>query len=137
MQQQSIHYPGYLVQYSLNKSGIESLIAGTVMLGGLEKVGWIVLKSRCNIQPFCGLENTLYDLNNQYPKQKNKWFSIDGEERKVYYNQNKNNDESRFIDGNIKEIHDLLKSDRNVIEEHLIQYYVSNVEKCISIIIRI
>ena len=55
----------------------------------------------------------------------------------MYYNQNKNNDESRFIDGNIKEIHDLLKSDRNVIEEHLIQYYVSNVEKCISIIIRI
>ena len=72
MQQQNIHYSGHLVQYSSNKSGIKSLIAGTVMLGALEKVGWIVLKSRCHIQPFCGLENTLYDLNNQYPKQKNK-----------------------------------------------------------------
>ena len=53
------------------------------------------------------------------------------------YKQNKNIDESRLIDGDIKEIHDLLKSDRNVIEEHLVQYHVSNVEKYISIIIRI
>ena len=71
MQQQNIHYPGHLVQYSLNKSGIENLIAGTVMLGGLEEVGRVVLKAGYNIQPFCDLENTLYDLNNQYPKQKN------------------------------------------------------------------
>ena len=47
------------------------------MLGGLEKDGWVVLKLGYNIQPFCDLENALYDLNNQYPKQKNKWFSID------------------------------------------------------------
>ena len=39
MQYQNIHYPGHLLQYSLNKSGMKSLIAGTVMLGDLEKVG--------------------------------------------------------------------------------------------------
>ena len=44
MQQQNIHYPDHLVQYSLNKSRIESLITGTVMLGGLEKVSWVELK---------------------------------------------------------------------------------------------
>ena len=48
------------------------------MLGNLEKVGWVVLKSGYNIHPSCDLENHLYDLINQYPKQKNKWFSIDG-----------------------------------------------------------
>ena len=55
----------------------------------------------------------------------------------MYYKQKENIDESRFIDGDIKDIHDLLKSDCNIINEHLIQYYSFNVEKCISIIIRI
>ena len=50
MQQQNIHYPGH------------------VILGDLERVGLVVLKSGYNIQPFCNLENALYDLNNQYPK---------------------------------------------------------------------
>ena len=45
MLQKHIHYPDHLVDYSLNKSGIESLIADTIMLGGLEIVGWVVLKS--------------------------------------------------------------------------------------------
>ena len=65
VQQQNIHYQGHLFQYSLNKSGIESLIVGPVMVGDLEeKVSWVVLKSGYNIQPFCDLENSLYDLNN-------------------------------------------------------------------------
>ena len=51
------------------------------------------------------------------------------------YKQNKNIDESRLIDEDIKDIHDLLKSDCNIIDEHLIQYYVFNAEKCISILI--
>ena len=108
VQQQNIHYQGHLFQYFLNKSGIESLIVGPVMVGDLEeKVSWVVLKSGYNIQPFCDLENSLYDLNNQYRKQKNKWFSIDGKERQMYYKQNENIDESRFIGGDIKEIHNL------------------------------
>ena len=55
MQQQNIHHPGHLVQSSLNKSRIESLIACTVIMGDSKKVGWIVLKLGCNIQPFCDL----------------------------------------------------------------------------------
>ena len=46
MKQQNIHYPGH------------------VILGDLERVGLVVLKSGYNIQPFCNLENALYDLNN-------------------------------------------------------------------------
>ena len=47
----------------------------------------------------------------------------------MYYKQNQNIDESRFIDGDIKKIHDLLKSDCNIINEHLIKYYACNVQK--------
>ena len=36
----------------------------------------------------------------------------------MYYKQNQNIDESRFIDGDITKIHDLLKSDYNIINEH-------------------
>ena len=55
----------------------------------------------------------------------------------MYYKQNENIDENRFIDGDIKEIHDLLKNECNIINEHLIHYYVFNVNKYIKIIIRI
>ena len=68
----------------MNKSGIESVFAGTVMLIDLEKVSCAVLKLGYNIQSFYDLENSWYDLNNQHPKQKNKWFSIDRKERQTY-----------------------------------------------------
>ena len=35
MQQHNIHYQGHLVQYSLNKAGIDSLFAGINMLSDL------------------------------------------------------------------------------------------------------
>ena len=47
----------------------------------------------------------------------------------MYYKENENIDESRFIGGDIKDIHDLLKSDCNIIN------YTFNVGKYISIII--
>ena len=53
----------------------------------------------------------------------------------MYYKENENIDESRFIGGDIKDIHDLLKSDCNIINKHLIQYCTFNVGKYISIII--
>ena len=47
----------------------------------------------------------------------------------MYYKQNENIDENMFIDGDIKDIHDLLKSDCNIINEYLIQYYAFNAAK--------
>ena len=72
MQQPNIHYSGHFVQNFMNKSEIKSLITSTVMLGDLEKVSWVILKCGYYLQPFCDLENVLFDLNIQHPKQKNK-----------------------------------------------------------------
>ena len=41
------------------------------MLGDLEKVGWVVLKSSFNINPYCDLENALFELNNDNSKKNN------------------------------------------------------------------
>ena len=43
---------------------------------------------------------------------------------KCFTRKKKNSDESRFIDGDISEIHDFLNSDCNTINDFLIQYYV-------------
>ena len=42
---------------------IKILKEGTIMMGGLQKVGWVVLKSGFNIKPHSVLENVLYDVN--------------------------------------------------------------------------
>ena len=52
-------------------------LSWSIILGDLVKVGWVVLKSRFNINPYCDLENSLYDLNNDNSKKKTHWFSID------------------------------------------------------------
>ena len=93
------------------------------------------MKSGYNIQSFCDLESDIYDFNDQYHKQRNKWVSIYGKERQIFYKENENIDQRRFIGEDIKDIHDLLKCDCNIINKHLIQYYTFNVGKCISIII--
>jgi len=43
--------------YAMSPSRIETLEKGTVLMGNLEKVGWVVLKSGNNITPYCDLEN--------------------------------------------------------------------------------
>ena len=52
-----IHYPGHIIKYLISPSSIETLEEGTVLMGNLEKVGWVVLKSGYNITPYCDLEN--------------------------------------------------------------------------------
>ena len=85
MTKKNIHYPGHLIQYSMINSEIESLNAGTVMLGDLEKVGWIVLKSEYNITQSCDLKNALYDLNDDHSTKKTKWYLIDEKERQIFF----------------------------------------------------
>ena len=77
------------------------------------------LKSGYNINPYCDLEKELYHLNNDYVKYKNKWFAIDGKQRHLFYKQSENVHDSRFIDKDISEIHELLQSDFNIINFHL------------------
>ena len=46
------------------------------MLGDLEKVGWAVLKSSFNVNPYCDLENILYELNNDDSKKRLTGFQL-------------------------------------------------------------
>ena len=55
---------------------IKILKEGTIMMGGLQKVGWVVLKSGFNIKPHSVLENALYDVNIDVPSDKLHWFGI-------------------------------------------------------------
>ena len=114
---------------------IDTLKEGTVMMGDLQKVGWVVLKSGFNIKPNSDLENALYDVNIDSEKNKNFWFGIDKYKRQMYYKKTNNiSDDTRFVKPNhISEIHDLLKDDCQVINDHLIEFYDfddNNLYKC-------
>ena len=45
-------YTSHVIKYGMSKYGIENLEKGSVLMGNLEKVGWVVLKSGYNIVPF-------------------------------------------------------------------------------------
>ena len=107
------------VKFGISPSGIKILGEGTILMGNLEKVWWVVLKSEYSITPYGELENELYHLNNDSGKFKKNWFVIEGIHRQMFYKQSENIHDSRFIDGNISEIHALLKSDCNIINLHL------------------
>ena len=93
-------------------------------MGDLQKVGWVVLKSGFNIKPQSDLENSLYDVNIETTSNKLRWFGIDNNKRQMYYRQTHNNHDTRCMYPDpIDEIHDLLKDDRQVINDHLIEYY--------------
>ena len=94
------------------------------MLGDLEKVSWVVLKSGYSINPYCDLENALYGLKMIILTKRLTGFQLMAKNIKCFTRKKKNSDESRFIDGDISEIHDFLNSDCNTINEFLIQYYV-------------
>ena len=67
------------------------------------------------------LEYAMYHLNNDSVKFKNDWFAIDGKHWQMFYKQSENIHDTRFIDGDggISQIHELLKSDCNIINLHL------------------
>ena len=119
MSKENMYYPDHIIKFGMSQSGIETLGEGSILMGNLEKVGWVDLNSRYNITPYGELENVLYHLNNDSVKFKNNWFAIDGKHRQMLYKQSENIQDSRFIDGNIFQIHELLKIDCNIINLHL------------------
>ena len=72
MSKKNIHYPDHIIKYAMNWSGIETLKEGTVMMGKLEKVWWVVLKSGYTITLYYDLVNELYNLNNDFVQHNNK-----------------------------------------------------------------
>ena len=121
MLKENMYYIGHIIKYGMNPSGINNLGEGTILMGNLEKVGWVVLKSGYSISPYGRLDNAMYHLNNDSVKFKNNWFGIDGKHRHMFCKQLENFHDTRFIDGNgdISKIHELLKSDTNIINIHL------------------
>ena len=57
MSKENMRYPGHIIKYAMSPSKIETLKEGTVLMGNLEKVGCVVLKSEYNITPYYDLEN--------------------------------------------------------------------------------
>ena len=81
MPKENVYYPSHLINFGMSLSGMETLGEGTILMGNLEKVRWVVLKSGYNITPYGELENELYHLNNDSAKFKNNWFAIEGKHR--------------------------------------------------------
>ena len=78
MPKENMYYIGHIIKYEMSPYGIENLGEGTILMGNLEKVGWVVLKSGYSIRPYGLLGNAMYHLNNDSVKFKNDWFAIDG-----------------------------------------------------------
>ena len=64
MSKDNMHDSGRIIKYAMSPSRIKTLEECTFLMGNLEKVWWVVLKSGYNITPYCDLENELYHLNN-------------------------------------------------------------------------
>ena len=114
-----MYYLDHVIKFGMSPSVIETLGEGSILMGNLEKVGWVVLKSRYSICPYGLLENAMYHLNNDSVKFKNNWSAIEGKHRHIFYKQSENIQGTRFIDGDISQIHVLLKNDCNIINLHL------------------
>ena len=71
---------------------------GTVLLGNLEKVGWVVLKCDYAITANSKEQNHFYYLNNKiFKKSEYRWNSIHKTNRQMFYNINDNKHEERFV----------------------------------------
>ena len=83
---------------------------GTILIGDLQKVSWVVLKSGFIIKARSLLEDSLYDLNVDVPPDKSHWFGINKNKRQMYYKQSLKNHDTRFL-GNtsIVELHGFIK----------------------------
>ena len=109
MSKEKMNYLGHIIKYVMSPSRTETLEEGTVLMVNLEKIGWVVLKSGINITPYCELKNKWYHLNNDSINYKYKQFAIDGKHRQMFYKQSENDHDSRFIDNDISEIHELFQ----------------------------
>ena len=110
MNMEELHYTNQVVKYDISKYEIESLKEGTILMGDLQKVGWVVLKSGFVIKPRSPLEDTLYDLNVDVLSDKSHWFGIENNKRQMYYNKSFNNHDTRFLRTTpIVELRDLFK----------------------------
>ena len=74
---ENIHYEGHVIRYLKSKCDIKKYSMGKVLLGNLEKVGWVVLKCDYAITANSRGQNHFYHLNNKsFKKSEYRWNFI-------------------------------------------------------------
>ena len=68
---ETTHYEGHVIRYLKSKCDKDNLPMGEVLLGNLEKVGWVVLKFDYDITANSREQNLFYHLNNKSFKKVN------------------------------------------------------------------
>ena len=71
---ENIHYEGHVIRYLKSQYDIDNLPMGTILLGNMEKVGWVVLKYDYATTAKSKKQNHFYYLNKKSYKKK----KIDG-----------------------------------------------------------
>ena len=60
----NLHYEGHIIRYLKDQYVIDNLAMGSVLLGDLEKVGWVDLKCAYEIINGSDTQRHFYNLNN-------------------------------------------------------------------------
>ena len=119
----NIDYKGHIIRYLKCQCDIDNLNIGSVLLGDLENVGWIVLKCDYEITNGKEQQDYFYHMNNNiFPKKKKKyWNKINETNIEILYGIEGHDHDSRFCD--IEDLNaqvpDIFQSDRDVINHHL------------------
>ena len=81
----NIHDEGHIIRYLKTQCDIDNLNMGSILLGDLEKVGWVVLKCAYEITNGSEQQEYFYHLNNHtFQKKMKYWNKLNGTNREIY-----------------------------------------------------
>ena len=86
---ENINYEGHVIRYLKSQCYIDNLPTGSVSLGNLEKVGWVVLECEYAITANSKEQNSFYDLNNRIFLNEYRWNKIHNTNLLMKINMNK------------------------------------------------
>ena len=134
----NVHYEGHIVRYLKSQCKIDNLNTDNILLGDLEKVGWVVLKCDYNITNGGVQQDYFYQMNNNIRLKKKKyWNKINGTNREMLYGIENHDHDSRFYEVEDFNAHvdDIFQSDCDAINHHLqLCYILIKMKICINII---
>ena len=95
----NIHYKGCIIRYFKTQCDTDNLNMGSVLLGDLEKVGWVVLEWAYEITNGSEQQEYFYHLNNHnFQKKMKYWNKINGTNREMLYGMENYNHDLKFCD---------------------------------------
>ena len=122
MRNDNIHYESHVIRYVKSQYDIVNLNMGSVLLGDLEKVGWVVLKCPYEIANESEQQEYFYYINNNtFSKEMKYWNKINGTNRERLYGLENHNHGSRFCDVEDlnAQVPNIFQSNCYVINHHL------------------